>query len=138
MLDENGIGKSTAFDRPMRNGIQGKSPFMVLVGSTDMYFSSAFQGKIVGRGVLLDYYSFAKEEGISFAPYKHNFITADDLEECAKAQNVTFEQGDILFIRMGFVDWYEAATDDERRVALEPPTKAVGVKQGLQEVEWLW
>uniref|UniRef100_A0A8H8CNZ4 3-hydroxyisobutyrate dehydrogenase n=1 Tax=Psilocybe cubensis TaxID=181762 RepID=A0A8H8CNZ4_PSICU len=120
VLDENGNGTANAFDKPMRNGIH------------------AFQGKIVGRGVLLDYYSFAIEKGISFAPYKHNFVTADDLDECAKAQNVTFEQGDILFIRMGFVHWYENATDEERKVALKPPTNAIGVKQGLKEVEWLW
>lgn len=61
-----------------------------------------------------------------------------DLEECANAQGVKFEQGDILFVRMGYIHWYENATVEERTETLLAPTRAVGVRQTMEEVEWLW
>ncbi|KAF8149555.1 putative cyclase-domain-containing protein [Crassisporium funariophilum] len=119
VLDQNAVGMASAFDEPQRNGI------------------NAFQGKIVGRGVLLDYYAYAHERGIKYSPNEHHPVTAKDLESCAEYQGVIFEQGDILFIRMGYIDWYENATEEERQ-GLSSPTKAVGIRQGMEEVEWLW
>ncbi|KAF9473392.1 hypothetical protein BDN70DRAFT_867431 [Pholiota conissans] len=124
VLGLEGDGKEktvNAFDKPARNGIH------------------SFQGKIAGRGVLLDFFSYAQENGINYAPNQHYAITADDLEKCAQAQGVKFEQGDILFVRMGFVHWYEtAATEEDKQALAQPPPRAVGIKQGMEEVEWLW
>jgi Putative cyclase len=99
---------------------------------------TAFQAKIVGRGVLLDYFSYAQSQGINYAPNEQHLITAAELDACAQAQGVTFRQGDILLVRMGYVDWYERATPEERKNTLSGPTKAVGIKQTQDEVEWLW
>ncbi|KAF9568205.1 hypothetical protein CPC08DRAFT_679795 [Agrocybe pediades] len=107
------IGKANAFDKPMRNGIHS-------------------------RGVLLDYFSYAQKQGKTYVPCTHGYITAEDLEGCAKAQGVKFEQGDILFVRMGYVHWFENAKDEERKEGMKPPTKCIGVRQGMEEVEWLW
>jgi len=96
-----------------------------------------FQGKIVGRGVLIDYFTYAQQQGKAYLPYKQESISAQDLEDCAKAQGLTFEQGDILFIRMGYVQWFDKATDQERKEALQT-FECVGVKQSLEEVKWLW
>ncbi|KAF8187463.1 hypothetical protein BJ912DRAFT_926706 [Pholiota molesta] len=107
-LDGDGKGKLCAFDEPGRNGIH------------------AFQGKIAGRGVLLDFYSYAQANGIDYAPN-------------AYYTGVKFEQGDILFVRMGFVHWYEtAATGEEKEALAKPPPRAVGIRQSMEEVEWLW
>ncbi|MCJ1302419.1 hypothetical protein MMC08_005222 [Hypocenomyce scalaris] len=57
----------------------------------------------VGRGVLLDVYSWAKE---TYDPLTTHSISASDLRECAKSQGTTFEAGDILVIRTGWVDAY--------------------------------
>ena len=66
-------------------------------------------------------------------------VTVDDLEKCAQSQGVKFEQGDILFVRMGFIHWYEnLATEDEKMALAQPPTKAVGIRQTMEEVEWMW
>ncbi|CAA7260603.1 unnamed protein product [Cyclocybe aegerita] len=119
VLTAEGKGCSSAFDNPGRNGIQ------------------AFQGKVVGRGILLDYFSYAQQKGIN-VPNRHHGITAQDLDECAALQGVSFEQGDILFIRMGFIHWYENATEEERRATQLGPTNVVGMKQGQEEIEWLW
>ena len=100
---------------------------------------SVLQGKIAGRGILLDFFSYAQKNGIKYAPNAYNTVTADDLEKCAEEQGVKFEQGDILFVRMGFIHWYEnLATEDERMAFAQPPTKAVGIRQTLEEVEWMW
>ena len=100
---------------------------------------SVLQGKIAGRGILLDFFSYAQKNGIKYAPNAYNTVTADDLEKCAQSQGVKFEQGDILFVRMGFIHWYEnLATEDEKMALAQPPTKAVGIRQTMEEVEWMW
>ncbi|KAB5517414.1 hypothetical protein GE09DRAFT_1294483 [Coniochaeta sp. 2T2.1] len=58
---------------------------------------------IAGRGVLLDVYSWAKK---NFDPHTRHSITVQDLKDCAAAQGVTFEIGDILLVRSGWVDKY--------------------------------
>ncbi len=100
---------------------------------------AVLQGKIAGRGILLDFFSYAQKNGIKYAPNTYNTVTADDLEKCAQSQGVKFEQGDILFVRMGFIHWYEnLATEDEKMALAQPPTKAVGIRQTMEEVEWMW
>jgi hypothetical protein len=66
---------------------------------------------IVGRGVFLDVYSWAKE-GRPYDPFTRYAITVSDLEACAKAQGVTFQIGDILLVRTGWVAKYLSLTDE--------------------------
>jgi len=120
IVDANGNSIPLSVDKPLRNGIH------------------TFQGKIVGRGVLLDYFSFAQSQGIKYAPNRQHLVTAASLDACAKAQGVTFRQGDILFLRMGYVQWYENATPEQRTETVSGPTRAAGVQQTEEEVEWLW
>ncbi|OCK83032.1 hypothetical protein K432DRAFT_347843 [Lepidopterella palustris CBS 459.81] len=58
---------------------------------------------IVGRGVLIDFYSFSQK---SYDPFESRKITAEEFKACAKAQNLTFEYGDILIIRTGWSEAY--------------------------------
>ncbi|KAF1835949.1 hypothetical protein BDW02DRAFT_567553 [Decorospora gaudefroyi] len=69
---------------------------------------------IVGRGVLLDVYAWAQKEKKGFDPFTTHNITADDLCACAKAQGVSFQTGDILLVRTGFVPTYRALTPEEK------------------------
>lgn len=39
---------------------------------------------------------------------------------------------------MGYIDWYDQATQEERNETFLSATRAAGVKQGMEEVEWLW
>jgi len=91
----------------------------------------------VGRGVLLDYYSYAQQNGIHYSAVEAHLVTAKGLEACAKAQNLIFETGDILFVRMGFTEWYEKASEQERLEGLEVP-ELVGIRQDTEELEWFW
>ncbi|KAF7782169.1 hypothetical protein Agabi119p4_1545 [Agaricus bisporus var. burnettii] len=121
IVDDRGDGLFSSFDRPQRNGIHG------------------FQGKIVGRGILLDYYSYAVQNGLPYSPVESHLVTAQDLDACVKAQNLSLEVGDILFIRMGYINWYEQASEEERTKTLQTiPGRYVGIRQGMDEVRWFW
>jgi len=95
-------------------------------------------GGIVGRGILLDYSSWAKDQGIQYSPIERHAISEKDLESVAAWQGTEFRQGDILLIRSGFVKWYkEANADDRKRGTVDGSTWA-GVEGTKESVEWLW
>lgn len=69
---------------------------------------------IVGRGVLLDVYSWAQTHN-SYDPFTQHPITATDLKACAESQGITFETGDILLIRTGWLERYNSLTKEEKQ-----------------------
>ncbi|EEH46846.2 uncharacterized protein PADG_02944 [Paracoccidioides brasiliensis Pb18] len=78
---------------------------------------------IAGRGVLLDYRTYAKANGINYDPYTSHAITFDELMKCGKAQGIDIRPesqggdikvGDILLVRSGFVESYYERTPEER------------------------
>lgn len=69
---------------------------------------------IVGRGVLLDVYSWAQTHN-SYDPFTQHSITATDLKACAESQGITFETGDILLIRTGWLERYNSLTKEEKQ-----------------------
>ncbi len=54
---------------------------------------------IIGRGVLLD---IAGWKGVEYLEVGEP-VTADDLDQCAKAQNITVRSGDIVLLRTGWM-----------------------------------
>jgi len=68
---------------------------------------------IVGRGVFLDVYAWAQKEK-PYDPFTTHQITASDLKACAKAQDITFQIGDILLVRTGWVNKYLSLSDAEK------------------------
>ncbi|RDW58048.1 hypothetical protein BP6252_13459 [Coleophoma cylindrospora] len=105
---------------------------------------------IAGRGVLLDYWSYAKQNGIVYGrrrarlywvypetdyfvdPFEYYTIPYTELEACGKAQGIDIRPasaggdiqiGDMLFIRSGFVStYYTSAPDVRAAAALRPHT----------------
>ncbi|KAF2849493.1 hypothetical protein T440DRAFT_499701 [Plenodomus tracheiphilus IPT5] len=69
---------------------------------------------IVGRGVLLDIYAWAQANGTHYNPFTTHYITTSDLLACAKAQNTTFQAGDILLIRTGWLSHYFSLTPSQK------------------------
>jgi hypothetical protein len=68
---------------------------------------------IVGRGVFLDVYSWAQKEK-PYDPFTTHGITASDLKACAKAQGASFQIGDILLVRTGWITKYSSLTNAEK------------------------
>lgn len=82
------------------------------------------QHGISGRGVLLDLVNFFTEGGtkpLPYDPWNTHAVTVKDLEACAAKQGVTFRRGDILVLRVGFMQKWWAATRAEREALSEKP-----------------
>ncbi|EZF26747.1 hypothetical protein H103_01256 [Trichophyton rubrum CBS 288.86] len=109
---------------------------------------------IAGRGVLLDYRSYAKANGIDYDPYSAHAITYEDLVKCGRAQGIDIRPeaqggdikvGDILLIRSGWVESYHERSPEERKdLALRPHSagpddgqKYAGVAQEDDMLDWL-
>ena len=72
---------------------------------------------ICGRGVLLDLVRHKTKAGaipLPYDPWSTHGISVGELEECARAQGVTFRRGDILILRVGFIQKYYSVTTEER------------------------
>ena len=67
---------------------------------------------IVGRGVLLDIYEWKNE---AYDPFTTHPITVSDLKECAKSQGVSFETGDILLVRTGWLSHYLTLETEQKQ-----------------------
>ena len=61
------------------------------------------QHGICGRGVLLDLVEFYTSTGSPYDPISTHAIIVADLEACAQKEGVQFRQGDVLILRMGFI-----------------------------------
>ncbi|KAH7226218.1 putative cyclase-domain-containing protein [Fusarium oxysporum] len=97
------------------------------------------RGGIVGRGVLLDYASWADKNNITLTPFETKSITVSTIKEVAESQGTTFQQGDILFIRTGWVRAYDKLSDDECKTLADykvPP--AHGIESSEETLRWLW
>ena len=81
------------------------------------------QHGICGRGVLLDLVRYYTDStgSLPYDPWTTHGISVSDLEACAKKQGVTFKQGDILLLRVGFMQRYFAATQEERDALADRP-----------------
>ena len=89
------------------------------------------QRGIVSRGVLLDLVSYYTRDGgkLPYDPWTTNAITVKDLLEVAAFQGVTFRQGDILLLRVGFMQRYYASSQEEKdQLGAKPETLSVFVR----------
>lgn len=103
------------------------------------------QGGIAGRGILLDFFTFAQSVGKSYNPIEGYGISFDDLMACIQYQedmsgkNIEFLPGDILIIRCGYTHSYlKLGKDEERAVGQKLPPQGCGVEQDVRLLEWLW
>lgn len=95
---------------------------------------------IVGRGVLLDVYSWAQKNGKTYDPLTSHTITLSDLKEVAESEGVKFEVGDILLVRNGYTARYhELEKENPQRLleaGVETPNLA-GVEPCEEMKTWL-
>lgn len=97
-------------------------------------------GGIVGRGVLLDYASWAATQGLHPSPLTTHSIPLSDLKKVAAAQNVVFRPNDILFIRSGYINALASlsAEDGPAYAAKRDAIPAIGVESGRDMLQWIW
>lgn len=109
---------------------------------------------IASRAVLIDYWTYAKENGKTYDVFSHHSITWDELNAAAKSQGLDIRPaaqggdiqiGDILMIRSGWVETYYTKSEDEiralghRKSELGPGNETVfaGIAQEEKMLDWL-
>ncbi|CAO3628862.1 unnamed protein product [Cunninghamella blakesleeana] len=94
---------------------------------------------IATRAVLLDYARWAEKNKPDFDPFVRYEISVDELKQVANDQKVTFQKGDILLVRIGWMAKYEHLGDKAAETIgdLTSPVNA-GVKACPETYEWIW
>ena len=84
------------YDDKMYNGFDGAEHVTSYGATRNSIDNVPF---IIGRGVLLDIAGWKGVEHLSLGEP----VTADDLDQCAKAQNINVQSGDIILLRTGWM-----------------------------------
>ena len=92
---------------------------------------------LAGRGVLIDYASYAARNGIAIDHFGPHGVTLDSVKAIAEEQGVEFRTGDVLFLRTGYVAAYQALSQEER-VKVAGVREWCGLAQSRETTEWLW
>jgi kynurenine formamidase len=94
---------------------------------------------IVGRGVLVDFVSYAKRNSINYNPTGFFAVSLSTFKEIAKESNFTFHAGDIIFLRTGFTLAFETAARTEQEMIMsKTPFQYPGMESSVEVLEWLW
>lgn len=107
--------------------------------NTDRNLADIAKKTITGRGVLLDWYSWATEQGIQFDHFSSHSIPLPELQAVAAAQRVRFRQGDILVVRTGWLPAYNALSEEEKAALPNRPVRSsCGVEASEDTIRWHW
>lgn len=91
------------------------------------------------RGVLLDWYEYAKRKGLPHLPFTNQAIPLHQLLEVAKEHRITFRSGDILLIRTGWTAAYLRLSDDEKEsLGGRDDRASCGVEASEAAIRWHW
>lgn len=96
--------------------------------------------KTIGRGVLIDYVSWAEKKGIKYTTFSQHEIKLSDIHEIAKECNITFQKGDILFVRIGVTKEWDQLMDEsaKKAYAANASPHHAGVEGTMDVLRWLW
>lgn len=95
------------------------------------------QRGIAGRGVLLDMGRFRQLQGRPLHWHTKDVLTIEELEECRRQAGIECRAGDILVVRTGWTEGYQAASATEQAAVRTDPTSP-GLADGRDMVEYLW
>ncbi|KAF7553874.1 hypothetical protein G7046_g6974 [Stylonectria norvegica] len=92
---------------------------------------------IAGRGVLIDYDTWARKNGVNYDRLSTHPITLKEVKTIAEESRISSRTGDLLIIKTGFVEAYSQLTREEK-VAYATNHKWPGLAQSREVAEWLW
>ncbi|KAF7596556.1 hypothetical protein BBP40_000956 [Aspergillus hancockii] len=99
----------------------------------------ANNGGIIGRGILLDYATWAKTNSIPLTPFTTTSIPLSYITTILQENQIRTRPGDILFVRTGFTEAYNALSEEEEAaLAARPTPDFCGVENGPDTLRWLW
>lgn len=93
----------------------------------------------MGRGVLIDYKAYADANGITYSCFQTHSISIDTIEEIARIQGVTFQQGDIFLVRTGATEALNGKTAEEQEEVMKAEIPGgAGVESSVRAAKWFW
>ncbi|CAI6338388.1 unnamed protein product [Periconia digitata] len=95
---------------------------------------------IAGRGVLIDYASWAEKKGIKYSAFSSHEVKLRDIKEIAKECNITFQKGDILFVRIGLTSEWDTTMSEEQKIAFSSAAMPhqCGVEATEDVLRFIW
>ncbi|KAF2466990.1 uncharacterized protein BDR25DRAFT_292724 [Lindgomyces ingoldianus] len=95
---------------------------------------------IAGRGVLIDYASWAEKKGIQYSTFSLHAVKLSDIQEIAKESGIKFRRGDVLFIRIGMTkEWDTKMTIEQKNTyAASSNPQHAGVEGSEEVLRWIW
>ncbi|KAF7537470.1 hypothetical protein G7054_g3658 [Neopestalotiopsis clavispora] len=97
------------------------------------------KGGIVSRGVLLDYVAFCTRHALPLSALTSSSIPLAHLQQMAAEANLTFRDGDVLFIRSGFTAAYDQLSMAEQKaIPQRPSPDFLGVEPTAEVLKWIW
>ncbi|KAI0975415.1 putative cyclase-domain-containing protein [Xylaria arbuscula] len=110
-------------------------------GSTKLSIDAWAQKKagIIGRGILLDWYSWAQKNGIDRSPFTTGAVEVEHLKAIVAESEIAIKSGDILFIRVGFTKKYDQLSKAEQAAFPDrKPAGLLGLEATQASLRWLW
>ncbi|VTT82833.1 unnamed protein product [Fusarium fujikuroi] len=99
----------------------------------------ANNGGIIGRGVLIDWYSWSQRNNISLSPFQTNAVEMSHIRAVIAEENIEICQGDILFIRVGFTAHFNALSPEaQENFPYRQPGGLLGLEATKESLRWLW
>jgi hypothetical protein len=119
------------------------SSFECHINTENLYLAWLKTGGILGRGILIDFLSWATYRGEKINPNAGRSITLSEVLEILAFQKTNILPGDILIFRTGWLAWYINTDKIERHTELcvrNAPGKHsfIGLAQERGLVSWLW
>ncbi|KAJ5917599.1 hypothetical protein N7466_011153 [Penicillium verhagenii] len=94
---------------------------------------------IAGRGVLIDYVSYAKKRGIPLNALTRQTVSLDEVQEIAAECNITFQRGDIFFLRVGLPDtWAGMSAEQRLEYSQQSMPQHAGIEQSERVLRFMW
>ncbi|KAL4888606.1 hypothetical protein BDV59DRAFT_188264 [Aspergillus ambiguus] len=95
---------------------------------------------IAGRGVLIDYVAWAEKKGIKYSTFSTHQVRLSDIQEIAQECNISFQKGDILFVRVGVTkEWDTLMTPAQKQeYSNNSRPEHAGVEATTDMLRWLW
>jgi hypothetical protein len=94
---------------------------------------------LVGRGVLADIGRWREAQGRPIVHDEPDAVTPDELLACLAEQGTQVEEGDVLCVRFGWIEWYERQDADKRAWLADRATfRSAGLHPGEETCRTLW
>lgn len=88
---------------------------------------------------MIDYVSYARKRGISINALTRQSISLDEVHEIARECNITFQQGDIFFLRVGLPEtWAGMSAAQRTTYSQQAMPQHAGIEQSERVLRFMW